>query len=63
MPRWLVGLGYATAVVLLVAPGSVAWAELVFPGWVFVLSAHILVAAFSRRAETVRPDDAGGGAG
>jgi predicted membrane channel-forming protein YqfA (hemolysin III family) len=48
VPRWLAVLGYATAVVLLAGSGVIPWLELLFPGWVFVLSVHILVAAFAR---------------
>jgi hypothetical protein len=50
VPRWLARLGYATALVLLLAAGTVRWLELVFPGWVFVLSTHILVVAFANRS-------------
>jgi hypothetical protein len=46
VPRWLAILGYVTAVVLLFGVGFLPWLELVFPGWVFVLSAYILIAAF-----------------
>ena len=46
-PRWLTLLGFATGVVLLLTSGVVAWLELVFPAWVFVLSVYILVAARS----------------
>ena len=46
VPRWLVLLGYTTALALLLGAGFVPWLELVFPAWVFVLSVHILVLAF-----------------
>ena len=49
VPRWLAVLGYATAVSLLFGAGVVPWVELIFPGWVFVLSVHILVVAFHAR--------------
>jgi hypothetical protein len=48
IPRWLTVLGYATAAVLLVAVGFVPWLQLVFPGWVFALSVHLLVVSFHR---------------
>ena len=48
IPRWLAVLGYATAAVLLFGVGLVPWLELVFPGWVFVLSVHLLVVTFHR---------------
>jgi hypothetical protein len=46
IPRWLTVLGYATAAVLLVAVGFVPWLQLVFPGWVFALSVHLLLVSF-----------------
>ena len=48
VPRWLAVLGYTTALVLLLGAGLVPWLDLVFPAWVFVISAHILVLAFRR---------------
>ena len=61
VPRWLAVLGYASALVLLLAAGNVRWVELVFPAWVFALSAHILVVAFTRRTagDTAATIDAG----
>lgn len=53
VPGWLSGLGYATAAVLLVGVGFVQWLELLFPAWVFVLSAHILVVRFRRERDAV----------
>jgi hypothetical protein len=54
VPRWLVLVGYATAIVLLIGAGLVPWIELVFPAWVFVVSVYVLVVAFgrARQAET-----------
>lgn len=49
VPRWLGVVGYVTAIVLLFGAGLVPWLELLFPAWVFVLSVHILVAAFRRK--------------
>jgi hypothetical protein len=43
MPRWLALLTYACAFVLLVSVGSVAWVEMLFPAWVFLVSAYILI--------------------
>jgi hypothetical protein len=48
VPRWLVLLGYATAIVMLIGAGFVPWLELVFPAWVFVISVHILLVEFRR---------------
>ena len=52
-PRWLVVVGYATALVLLFGVGFVSWLEIVFPAWVFVISVHILVFSFGRPAPTM----------
>ena len=52
-PKWMTVLGMATGVVLLLSAGSIPWIEIVFPGWVFVFSVHILVASF--RSNTTRP--------
>jgi hypothetical protein len=46
VPRWLAVLGYATAAVLLFGVGLVPYLQLVFPGWVFALSVHLLVVTF-----------------
>ncbi len=54
-PRWLVASGYAIAIVLLLAVGSVAWVELLFPAWVLALSLHVLVTSFRSHAEAVHP--------
>ncbi|MET8815864.1 hypothetical protein ABZW47_28155 [Streptomyces sp. NPDC004549] len=50
LPRWLTVLSSLTALVLLFVSSNVPWAELVFPAWSLVLSAHILVASGRRRA-------------
>jgi hypothetical protein len=43
IPRWVSFLGYAVALVLLVAAGEYKWTQLVFPAWVLLLSVVILV--------------------
>ena len=43
LPRWLVAVGGIVGVVLLVAVESFAWAALLFPLWVLVLSVYLLV--------------------
>ena len=53
-PRWIAFLGYAVALMLLLAIGISVWVELAFPIWVFVLSVHILLASF-RRDERLAP--------
>lgn len=42
-PRWLVAVGFVIAIVLLLTVESIAWAALLFPVWVLVLSLHFLV--------------------
>lgn len=41
-PRWMAVLGYALATLLLFGSYYVGWSFVVFPLWVFVLSAYIL---------------------
>lgn len=48
MPRWLAFLGWVLALLLLLSIGTIAWAPLVFPLWVFVLSVFILIEKFRR---------------
>ena len=43
VPGWLVVVGYPTAAILLLAPPRTIWATLLFPTWVLLLSAHLLV--------------------
>lgn len=43
LPGWLVGLGYLTAVVLLLSPPVSPWSQLLFPAWVLAFSVHMLV--------------------
>ena len=47
-PRWLVAVGYAIGLLLLVAVGFLSWVELLFPAWVLALSVYVLIASFSR---------------
>jgi hypothetical protein len=44
IPRWLALVGYACAVVLLLVIANWKWIALVFPIWMLLLSAHILLA-------------------
>lgn len=60
-PRWLVGSGYAAAILLLLAVGLFAWVELLFPFWVLVLSLYVLITGFKqRRLERAVTTEAGG---
>lgn len=44
LPRWLAFVGFADGVVLLLAITDFAWIALLFPAWVLLVSAYILVA-------------------
>lgn len=46
LPRWVAYLGYACALVLLLAITNWPWIALLFPLWMLVLSACILVSEF-----------------
>jgi hypothetical protein len=54
MPRWVAYLGYLSALVLLLAGGERNWTQLVFPGWVLLLSVVIL---FTRPPDRVNVTD------
>jgi hypothetical protein len=43
MPKWLELPTYVVALVLLFVVGVAAWAILIFPVWVFLVSAYLLV--------------------
>jgi hypothetical protein len=47
MPRWLAFLTYALALGLLLSISSSPWVTLIFPAWVFVVSAYILLTKLS----------------
>lgn len=49
MPRWMAFLTYAVALVLLLIVTQVWWVILVFPAWVFLVSAYILVGHLTGR--------------
>lgn len=51
MPRWLGGLTYALAVVLLVATTFSLWTTLLFPAWVLLVSVAFLVWSFTADSE------------
>jgi len=42
-PRWIAFLGYALGAMLLLSIGIIVWVPLVFPVWVFLISAAILL--------------------
>jgi len=43
VPRWIPVLGYAFGAILLLSIGIIVWIPLLFPVWVFVVSAAILI--------------------
>jgi len=49
MPRWLSVVTYLAALVLLLSLSLSVWVVLVFPGWVFAISAYILIHSLRRR--------------
>ena len=55
VPRWIAMLGFALALLLLFASGTVSWSFLVFPFWVLLTSVFILVDNLRRRPENLDP--------
>ena len=51
-PRWMVLVGFALALVMLLTITDFAWIALVFPSWVLLLSAYILVSELGARQQT-----------
>ena len=49
-PRWMAFLGYVLALLLLLSPGRLYWAPLVFPLWALVISVYVLLANLRRLA-------------
>ena len=49
LPRWLAVTGLVVALALVVFGGRIHWLDLAFPGWVLLVSLHILRAGL--RAE------------
>ena len=47
-PKWLVVSGYCIAALLLLTVGFFAWIELLFPGWVLVVSLYVLITGSKR---------------
>ena len=56
MPRWLVVVTYLLALVLLISIGFSSWVMMIFPAWVFLISAYILVLNFRTQKEEVKED-------
>jgi hypothetical protein len=51
VPRWLAGLGYLLAALLLVGSSFLRWSFALFPLWVLLLSIQILASSLGRRME------------
>jgi hypothetical protein len=49
VPRWMAIAGFVLAIFLILSLGLIAWAPVVFPLYVLMISIHILVANFQRR--------------
>src|SRR3954451_21734956 len=50
LPRWLAVVGLAIALVLVVLGGRIHWIDIAFPGWVLLVSVHILRAGIRVQA-------------
>lgn len=50
MPRWLVMVTYLFALILIFSISFSEWITMVFPAWVFLISAHILIANYRESA-------------
>jgi hypothetical protein len=57
VPRWMVWVTYALAILQVFGPGISLWMTLVFPFWVLVVSLHFLLA----RADTPGVDSTSAG--
>src|SRR5215469_6822881 len=55
VPRWIAFLGYVLGAMLLLSIGIIVWVPLVFPVWVFLISAAILLEHHPRLPEAA-PD-------
>ena len=53
IPRWIVLIGYAATVVLLLVIGNWKWIVLVFPLWMLLVSSYILLAELRSRPAPV----------
>ncbi|MES0361481.1 MAG: hypothetical protein ABUK20_11245 [Anaerolineales bacterium] len=56
MPRWMALATFLLAVVLLVSIQFLPWVTLVFPAWVFLISAYILVLNYRYERQDVKMD-------
>lgn len=58
LPRWLGVSGYAIAVILLLGINVTLWVELLFPGWILLLSLYILVENLRNKPALLNLEDA-----
>ncbi|MDV6343894.1 hypothetical protein [Nitrosomonas sp. Is37] len=57
LPRWIVFLGYAMALLLLLSVGYFNWTPLVFPLWVLLVSTYILLTNLRNKPNAASPAD------
>lgn len=55
LSRWISFVGFLCAIALLLVVTDFAWIALVFPAWVLLVSAYILITDF-RQTRPIRPD-------
>jgi hypothetical protein len=48
-PRWIAGIGYALAALVLLGSFYFSWSIMVLPIWVLLISVHILIDNLRRR--------------
>ena len=51
-PHWMAVLGYVLALALLLSVGTIVWIPLVFPLWVLLISAYILIENLRGQSES-----------
>ena len=56
LPRWVSYLGYLIGLVLLLAAGEQRWTQLVFPGWVLLVSVALLFVRQPSRPNTLKAE-------
>ena len=52
LPRWIAFLGFTCGLVLLALISNWPWVQLLFPGWMLIVSAQILLSDLHRRLES-----------
>lgn len=54
-PRWMAGIGYALAAMVLLGSFYINWSIMVLPAWVLLISLHILIDNLRRRDGSPHP--------